>query len=53
MRISMENHVLRRMKESENRVKKIQGRVVHRINAGGGVQVRQGVVLQKAEFLIW
>ena len=53
MRISMENHVLRRMKESEQMQEQMQVQGLQMKNTGVEMQVLQEVMVQKTEFLIW
>ena len=53
MRISMENHVLRRMKESEQMREQMQIQGLQMKNTVVEMQVLQEVMVQKTEFLIW
>ena len=53
MRISMENHALRRMKESEQMQEQMQVQGLQMKNTGVEMQVLQKVMMQKTEFLIW
>ena len=53
MRINMENHVLRRMKESEQMQEQMQLQGLQMKNTGVEMQVLQEVMVQKTEFLIW
>ena len=53
MRISMENRVLRRMKESEQMQEQMQTQGLQMKNTGVEIQVLQEVMVQKTEYLIW